>query len=255
MTEQRRGHPHTRICQRSLTPTVRTHSQPCVRTLLEELLTAFTASLRGSRLAVSARMMRALVADDDRIATTLLSRALARWDFEVVLAHDGESAWSLIQSQAPQLAIVDWMMPALDGPGLCRRIRQDAATASMYVILLTSRDSRADLVSGLESGADDYLIKPVDPGELHARLQVGVRVVALQARLAERLAELEAAVSTVKRLHGLLPICGYCKRIRSTSDDWEQLESYISDHSDAQFSHGICPSCLAKAWPEDVAVP
>ena len=191
--------------------------------------------------------MRALIADDDRIATAKLSRALANWEFDVSLAHDGESAWDLIQSHAPQLAIVDWMMPVLDGPGLCRRIRQDAATAHMYLILLTSRDSRADVVEGLDAGADDYLVKPFDPEELRARLHVGVRVLTLQERLADRVAELEAAVLTVKRLHGLIPICSYCKRIRSDSDDWEQLESYISEHTDAQFSHGICPPCLAAA--------
>ena len=194
--------------------------------------------------------MRALIAADDCIATTILSRALAEWQFDVSLAHDGESAWGVIQTQAPQLAIVDWMMPALDGPGLCRRIRQDATTAHMYLILLTSRDSRADVVAGLDSGADDYLVKPFDREELRARLQVGVRVLTLQERLADRVAELEAAVSTVKRLQGLIPICSYCKRIRSDSNDWEQLESYISEHSDAQFSHGICPPCQAIAWKD-----
>ena len=195
-------------------------------------------------------MMRALIADDDHIATTILSRALARSQFDVSLAHDGESAWTTIREKAPQLAILDWMMPALDGPGLCRRIRDDPTTAHMYLIMLTSRDSRADLVVGLDSGADDYLIKPFDPEELRARLQVGVRVLTLQERLADRVAELETAVSTVKRLHGLIPICSYCKRIRSDSNDWEQLESYISEHSEAQFSHGICPPCLAIAWKD-----
>jgi sigma-B regulation protein RsbU (phosphoserine phosphatase) len=194
--------------------------------------------------------MRALIADDDRVATAKLARALASWDFDVSLAHDGESAWSLTQSQAPQLAILDWMMPALDGPALCRRIRQDATTAHMYLILLTSRDSRTDVVAGLDAGADDYLVKPFDPEELRARLQVGVRVLTLQERLADRIAKLETAVSTVKRLQGLIPICSYCKRIRSDSNDWEQLESYISEHTDAQFSHGICPSCLAVAYAE-----
>ena len=194
--------------------------------------------------------MKVLIADDDRIATTKLSHALAKWSFDARAAHDGESAWTLIQAEAPQLAIVDWMMPVLDGPALCRRIRQDPATAHMYLILLTSRDSRADVIAGLDSGADDYLIKPFDTEELRARLHVGVRVLTLQERLADRVAELEAAVSVVKRLQGLIPICSYCKRIRTDSNDWEQLESYISEHSDAQFSHGICPPCLATAWAD-----
>jgi phosphoserine phosphatase RsbU/P len=193
-------------------------------------------------------MMRALIADDDKIAATILSRALTRSSFEVSVVHDGEAAWRVIQEKGPQLAIVDWMMPALDGPALCRRVRADPATAGMYLLLLTSRDSRADVVTGLDSGADDYLIKPVDPEELRARLQVGTRVLRLQEHLADRVTELEAAVSTVKRLQGLIPICSYCKRIRSDSNDWEQLETYISEHSDAQFSHGICPPCLAIAW-------
>jgi phosphoserine phosphatase RsbU/P len=194
--------------------------------------------------------VRALIVDDDRIATTLLSRALADWHFDVSVAHDGESAWEVARTQAPQLAIIDWMMPTLDGPGLCRRIRQDESRAHMHVILLSSRGSRADIVEGLNAGADDYLVKPFDPGELRARLHVGVRVLRLQERLADRVAELEAAVSAVKRLHGLLPICSYCKRVRTDDNDWEQLESYISEHTDAQFSHGICPPCLATAYEE-----
>jgi sigma-B regulation protein RsbU (phosphoserine phosphatase) len=191
--------------------------------------------------------MRALIADDDRIATALLSRALADWQFDVSVAHDGESAWELTRTLAPQLAIIDWMMPTLDGPDLCRRIRQHERLSHMHLILLSSRGSREDIVAGLNAGADDYLVKPFDPEELRARLHVGVRVLTLQERLADRVAELEAAVSAVRRLHGLLPICSYCKRVRNDGDDWEQLESYISEHTDAQFSHGICPPCLAIA--------
>jgi CheY-like chemotaxis protein len=195
-------------------------------------------------------MIRALIADDDRVGATLLSKTMAAWNFDTRVAHDGEAAWTLIHAHAPQVAIVDWMMPGLDGPDLCRRIRRDAATAHLYVILLTARDSREDLLAGLNAGADDYLVKPFDHEELLARLRVGVRVVTLQERLAERVAALETAVSTVKRLEGLIPICSYCKRIRSESDDWEQLESYISEHSNAQFSHGICPPCLTAAYAE-----
>jgi DNA-binding response OmpR family regulator len=196
-------------------------------------------------------MMRVLIADDDRMTTTMLTHALAKWGlFEASIAHDGESAWQAIRAEGPQLAILDWMMPGLEGPALCRRIRADPATAHLYVILLTARDSHEDLVAGLDAGADDYLIKPFNHEELRARLNVGARIVGLQRRLAERVAELEAAISTVKQLQGMIPICSYCKRIRSDSDEWEPLESYISEHSDALFSHGICPPCLAKAWDD-----
>jgi DNA-binding response OmpR family regulator len=190
---------------------------------------------------------RALVADDDPVAAAILSRALRGWNIEPVVARDGAAAWATITgSDAPPLAIMDWMMPGIDGLELCRRIRQRPASASMYVILLTSRDDAEDVVAGLDAGADDYLIKPFRAGELRARINAGVRVLSLQERLAQRVEELQQALASVKQLSGLLPICSYCKRIRSDENYWQQVESYIADRTDAEFSHGICPTCFEK---------
>jgi len=195
--------------------------------------------------------MRILIADDDRVAATILRRAAERLGLDPVVAHDGEQAWHLLQEHpAVVIAILDWMMPGADGLELCRRIRQDAARSHMYVMLLTGRDGRADLVAAFDAGADDYLTKPFDGEELRARVQVGIRIVSLQERLAERVAELQAALSKVKQLSGLLPICSYCKRIRSDEDYWEQMESFVSEHSEAEFSHGICPTCLETVRTE-----
>jgi len=120
--------------------------------------------------------VRILIADDDRMSTMMLSRALERWGFEVVVADDGTAAWEhIVGSHPPELAIVDWMMPGLDGIDLCRRIRATPPRSPMYVILLTARASRQDLVAGLEAGADDYLTKPFDFGELLARLRALTR--------------------------------------------------------------------------------
>ena len=177
--------------------------------------------------------MRILIADDDRMSTMMLGRTLERWGFEVVVAYDGAAAWEhIIGDKPPELAIVDWMMPGLDGIELCRRIRETPLRSPVYVILLTARTSRQDLVAGLEAGADDYLTKPFDPDELRARIHVGQRTLGL--------------IASIKRLTGLLPICSYCKRIRTDEDYWEQVEGYITEHTDARFSHGICPSCMAK---------
>jgi len=191
--------------------------------------------------------MRALVADDDRTTAALLRHALEQWGLDVVVTHDGAEAWAIIERDSEiALAILDWNMPGLDGPDVCRLIRADAARAHLHVLLVTGREGQADVVVGLDAGADDYLSKPVDPEVFRARVGVGLRVLRLKERLAERVAELEDALSKVKQLRGLLPICSYCKHVRSDGNYWEQVEQYISAHSDMQFSHGICPACYDK---------
>ena len=195
--------------------------------------------------------MRALIADDDRITTAILTATLQRWNIDAMVANDGGAAWEILTGpDVPSLAIVDWMMPTVDGLELCRRIRRDPARAHMYVILLTGRDNRADVVAGLEAGADDYIVKPFDPDELHARVQVGIRVLTLQERLADRVVALEQALARVKTLQGLLPICSYCKRIRGDDRYWQQVDAYLVEHTDAQFTHGICPPCSDKLFAE-----
>jgi phosphoserine phosphatase RsbU/P len=195
--------------------------------------------------------MHALIADDDRTTTVMLATSLRRWGFEVEAVHDGLMAWERIRAEpAPSLVVVDWMMPGLDGLEICRRVRSEPSRQHLYVILLTARSGRSDVIAGLDAGADDYLVKPFDPDELRARVHVGRRVLGLQQNLAERVAELQEAIANMKRLRGLLPICSYCKRIRTDQNYWEQVESYISEHTEAQFSHGICPVCYDRMEEE-----
>lgn len=188
--------------------------------------------------------MRILIAEDDLVSRRMLEATLIRWGYEVLVTSDGLAAWQALQEKdAPRMAILDWMMPGLDGIDICRKARARQATEPPYVILLTAKGSKTDIVSGLQAGADDYIVKPFDRDELRARVQAGVRILSLQASLAARVRDLEEALARVKTLQGLLPICSYCKRVRNDDHYWQQVESYVSDHSDARFSHGICPDC------------
>jgi CheY-like chemotaxis protein len=197
--------------------------------------------------------MDILIAEDDPVSRRTLEATLQKWGHAVRVTADGSAAWEILCAQgSPPFAILDWMMPGFDGLTLCRRLRETPERAGTYVILLTARGDKKDIVAGLESGADDYLTKPFDRDELRARVNVGLRVLALQQNLADRVRQLEQAMGRVRQLQGLLPICCYCKRIRDDGNYWQQVEQYIATHSGAQFSHGICPTCFETVVKEQL---
>ena len=190
--------------------------------------------------------MNVLVVDDDPLFRRLLANLLAR-DYDIVTASNGEEAWELLcRPDCPAIAAVNWIMPRLDGVELCRRVRLTPATSGTYILLITGREAAHDVVEGLRAGADDYIIKPFHADELLARVEVGERIIGLQQTLQARIRELESALESVRLLQRLLPICSYCKRVRSDQDYWEQLESYLAQHCSLEFSHGICPECLDR---------
>jgi CheY-like chemotaxis protein len=203
------------------------------------------------------RAMRILIADDDPVARVTLTELIRSWGCDLVAASDGLEAWRLLEApDAPSLAVLDWMMPGLDGLEICRRVRQHRdRDAPAYLILLTANRRQEDIVAGLNAGADDYVVKPFHPLELRARLNVGIRVVELQRALGAQVTELEHALSRVRQLQGLLPICAYCKKIRDDRNYWTQVEAYVSRHADVQFSHGICPECYERVIAEFEASP
>ena len=130
--------------------------------------------------------MRVLIADDDPVSCRLLDHLLRKWDYEVIAARNGVDAWEVLQADhAPRIALLDWMMPGLDGLEICRRVRARSAKPYVYIMLLTANDKVGNLVEGLESGADDYLTKPFHPQELRARLRVGLRMLDLESGLVE----------------------------------------------------------------------
>ena len=191
--------------------------------------------------------MKILIAEDDPVSRRVLQAALEKWGHEVIATSDGAEALKVLEEpDAPRMAILDWMMPRMDGVEVCRSVREIKLRIPTYIILLTAKGLKDDIVEGLESGANDYVTKPFHRPELRSRVQVGVRMVELQTELAHRVAELEKAINEVKTLRGLFPMCSYCKKIRDDSNFWTQVECYLMEHSEAEFSHGICPDCYEK---------
>ena len=198
--------------------------------------------------------MRILVAEDDAVTRRLLEATLGKLGWDVITAEDGTAAWRILTSlegkNLPELVLLDWMMPGIEGPELCRRLRDTPGFELTYIILLTSRTKKQDLSTGLAAGANDYIAKPFHPVELEARVRVGERMIKLQSSLATRVKELESALADVKRLQGLLPICAYCKKVRNETDYWEQVDAYLSAHTDVTLTHGICPDCFDRVMKE-----
>ncbi len=134
--------------------------------------------------------MKILIAEDDFTSRTMLQATLNKWGYEVVSTADGDEVWAALQQgdegDAPQLAILDWIMPGMTGPELCRKLRAQERASPLYIILLTSKGERRDIIEGLEAGGDDYIAKPYDNEELRARINVGRRMLELQAKLREK---------------------------------------------------------------------
>jgi DNA-binding response OmpR family regulator len=191
--------------------------------------------------------VRILIADDDDVSRIALQAMLEKRGHEVIAAENGAEAWQVLQEvDSPPLVILDWMMPELDGIEICKLAREHPGTKAKYLILLTAQGKKENILEGLRAGANDYITKPFDREELEARVNVGVKILNLQAELAARVSELEAALANVKQLQGLLPICMYCKSIRDDKNYWHQVESYCLEHTAAKFTHGICPGCWDK---------
>jgi phosphoserine phosphatase RsbU/P len=195
--------------------------------------------------------MRILIAEDNLVSRKLLSVALKKWGYDVVAVNDGKAAWEELQKHdAPKLVILDWNMPEMDGLQVCLRVKESGAKDPPYIILLTARTEKKDVVNALEAGANDYITKPFNNMELRARVRVGHRMVEMKEKLAMQVQELRTALEHIKTLQGIIPICSYCKKIRDDQGYWSQVEAYLSLHSDARFSHGFCPDCISRHYPE-----
>lgn len=195
--------------------------------------------------------MRILIAEDDRTSREILAALLGKFGHEVVAARDGEEAWRVFEGEnCPRLMVLDRVMPNLDGLSLCRRIRACQSPRPPYIIVLTAMSDKGSIVEGLDAGADDYVTKPFDHFELRARIDVGARILAMQDQLVAQAQELREALAQVKTLRGFIPICMHCKRVRDDRDFWREVEVYVSAHTEAKFSHGLCPECMNARYAE-----
>jgi DNA-binding response OmpR family regulator len=196
--------------------------------------------------------MRILIAEDDFTSRTMLVGLLKKEGYEVTATVNGAEAWQVLQQpDAPALAILDWMMPGLDGLDVVLRVRSMPPTdRPPYLIMLTNKGEKADIIAGLDAGANDYLAKPFDPGELRARVEVGRRLVGIQAVLAAKIGELRQAIEQIKALRSIVPICSSCKKVRDDQGFWNQVEFYINNLTETQFTQGICPECMKKLYPD-----
>ena len=188
---------------------------------------------------------RVLCVDDDPATQVILSGIIEDAGWQPASAMNAAEARDVLNAN-PDIPVVllDWMLPDGSGVDLCRELKAISG-ASLYVILVTVRGEPEDVETGLDAGADDYLVKPVSPVEVRARIRSGFRAADAQRQLADRLTQLELALKRVSNLESLLPLCMYCRRINS-SDAWQSVEDYLWEHVDVKVSHGCCPDCLSK---------
>lgn len=177
--------------------------------------------------------MKILTVEDDAVARAVLRQALLKLGHEVVEAKDGVEALAILAKQPVRLIVSDWVMPELDGLGLCRELRSRVEADYVYFILLTGREADVDNQrEAIEAGVDDFLKKPLNLQEMWMRLRVAERILLY--------------ATEVRQLEAFLPICGYCKKVRDDQDYWQQIESYINKRTGTDFSHSVCPDCYQR---------
>jgi DNA-binding response OmpR family regulator len=205
-----------------------------------------------------------LIVDDSRDEQELLSTRLRAAGYgSLMVADSAEAAFGILgrdnagqRPGAVDLILMDIMMPGVDGLEACRRITTTEWLQGIPIIVITAKTDEKDLLAAFAAGAMDYIRKPVNPTELVARVSSALALreerftrKAREQELLLRTQELEQALREVKVLRGLIPICATCKRVRTDTGNWQQLEQYIQDHSEAEFSHGICHVCMKEVYP------
>ena len=185
---------------------------------------------------------RILIVDDERFNIKTLTEILHE-DYKIMAAKNGDQALKAFEGDVlPDLILLDIMMPGIDGYEVCKRLKENPRTTNIPLIFVTAVTEIEDAARGFRAGAVDFIQKPLNPVMVKARVK-------LHIKLYKTIQELQGALSEIKKLSGLLPICSYCKKIRDDKGYWNQIEAYITEHSDAEFSHALCQECAEKYYP------
>ncbi|RME49425.1 MAG: response regulator [Caldilineae bacterium] len=192
--------------------------------------------------------VRVLMAEDDYLVGKMIRGMLEKIGYTIVgEATDGTEALSLVQALRPDVVLMDIKMPDMDGIEATRRIQECCPTP---VVVMTAFDRQELVERATEAGVGAYLVKPPNAPEIERAVTVAMARFRDMQELRRLNAELQKALAEVKQLSGLLPICSSCKKIRDDEGYWHQVEVYIRDHTDADFSHGLCPDCAQKLYPD-----
>ncbi|MBN2282185.1 MAG: response regulator [Candidatus Marinimicrobia bacterium] len=191
-----------------------------------------------------------LMVDDVPKNLQVLGNILNKEGYKISAALNGEQALKILENAKPDLILLDVMMPGLSGFDVIKEIQKNEELAEIPVIFLTAKTEKEDVIQGIELGAVDYVTKPFNSIELLARVRNHLELKLSKDRLKKMNAELQKALREIKTLKGLVPICANCKKIRDDDGFWQEVEHYVAAHTEADFSHGICPDCMKELYPE-----
>lgn len=180
----------------------------------------------------------------------VLGNILRKKNYNIAAATSGKQALDMVVNSQPDLILLDIMMPDLNGYEVCEKLKENPTIKDIPVIFLTAKTETDDIVKGFTVGAVDYLTKPFESAELLARANTHIELKRARDKERELIVQLKEALTRVKQLSGMIPICSRCKKIRDDEGFWQRVEEYLEAHSEAQLTHSLCPDCVIKLFPE-----
>ncbi|SRR6056297_560035 len=190
-----------------------------------------------------------LIVDDVPENVEILHSVLKEQDYRFAIALNVSDTFKALEKEVPDLILLDVMLPDGDGFSAAKDILSVYSSYYIPIIFITARAHLEDKVKGFQAGGVDYITKPFEDAEVSARVKTHLELKQARQKQEELIKQLQHALDEVKQLRGIIPICARCKKVRNDEGFWMQVEHYISDHSEAEFSHGLCPNCMNEMYP------